>query len=188
MAACVRLAACIAFTVCGCASTVRFVVVADVPPTPTFTVIPASTAPGDDAAADSLLVQLVELGVHVVERPALVKQRTEYSGTSSGAGVGVTLDGKLAVGGVGGAQAGGVTTSIDPIALLQETQADYVVFAKRGPWLKIVKRSDGQIVYVGDLAVKPSSGCCLSPAFWTPGPTEREHLKALLNKMGAATE
>jgi len=173
----------------GCIGPVRFVVVADVPTSPTFTVIPASTSSDDNAAANRVTEVLVGLGIHVIERPALVKQRTEYTGQSSGAGVGVTLSGNLAVGGVGGSQSGDVVTSIDPIAAIQETQADYVVFAKSGPWLKVVKRKDGQIMFAGSLAWDNNSGCCLNAAFWSQANPdrerlERERLRDLLRKMG----
>ncbi|HTW92702.1 MAG TPA: hypothetical protein VMH22_13490 [bacterium] len=186
---CAALTVSLLLVVSGCVSTaVRFVVVTDVPPSPSFTVVPGSTSPDDAASADAITEDLVALGVRVLARPALVKQRTEYSGQSSGTGVGVTLSGNLAVGGTGGEQSGNVITSVDPIALIQETQADYVVFTKTGPWLDIVKRKDGQIVFAGNLVVPQDNGvnCCLSPGFWvrkTPA-TQRERLGGVLRQMG----
>jgi hypothetical protein len=182
------LAACLILTALNCVSSIKYVVMTDVPPSPSFTVIPASTSAADDASANAITEELVGLGVRVVERPALVKQRTEYTGKSSGTAVGVTLNGQLALGGAGGGQAGDVTTSVDPIALIQETQADYVVFAKAGPWLKVIRRKDGQIVYAGSLAAESNSGCCLSPTFWRLVESERDRLKDMLQKMGVATK
>jgi hypothetical protein len=173
-------------TTAGCVSSVQYVVVTNVPQSATFTVIPASTSAEDNDAANSVTGELVALGVRVLERPALVRQRTEFSGKSSGSGVGITLDGNLAVGGNSGSQAGDVTTSVDPVALIQDTKADYVVFARPGPWLKIVRRADSQILFAGNLAVESNSGCCLSPAFWNMVKPQRERLRELLIKMGVS--
>ncbi len=178
------LAACLILTMASCVSSVQYVVVSNVPESATFTVIPASTSAEDNDAANSVTGELVALGIRVLERPALVRQRTEFSGKSTGSGIGITLDGNLAVGGNSGAQAGDVTTSVDPVALIQDTKADYVVFVRPGPWLRIVRRADSQILFAGNLAVESNNGCCVSPAFWNMVKPQRERLRELVIKMG----
>jgi len=168
----------------GCTTAIRYVVVSDVPNSPSFTVIPASTSPDDDAAANWTVGQLVSLGVKVVERPALVRERSEFAGSSSGTGLGVTPSGQLAISGTSGSQQANLTTSVDPVVLIEQTKADYIIFAKPGPWLKVVRKSDGQILFASPLRVESSSGCCLAPSFWHAVQPESERLRNLLDSLG----
>lgn len=173
----------------GCTTAVQYVVLTDVPSEPSVTVLPASSSGQDLLAADALAEDLVSCGVRVLERPPLIRERSDYEGKASGTGVGLTSSGKLAVLGGGGKQEGQLTISVDPVALIEETKADYVIFARPGPWLKVVKRADGQVLHVGTLSdVDGNSGCCLFPSFWaniTGSKTSpRDRLRTLMQRLG----
>ena len=170
----------------GCGSSLRYVVLSDVPENPTVTVIPASTSDKDAEAALHTTELLVACGIHVVERPALVRQRSNYEGRTSGGGVGVTSTGQLAILGGGGAQQGELTISVDPVALIEETDAAYVIFVKPGLWLKVVRRSDKQILYVGKLTDDSNRACCLTAVFWEVTfalKSNRDKMRDLMRKL-----
>lgn len=171
----------------GCTTTVRYVVRTETADDPTVTVIPASIDARDMAAADNTTELLLAAGIRVVERPAMVDKHTEYKGTTSGGGVGVTPGGQVAVVGLGGGQQGQVTVAADPVTLIGLTSADYVVFAKAGRWLKVVRRTDGRVLYAGTLGAEDEpSGCCLTGSFWrqlTDAPDDTSSLSNLFKKL-----
>ena len=70
----------------------------------------------DDVQADAINEALVGLGTRVLERPALVKEQTEYTGKTSGTKVGITSQG-LSSGGADNAESGVTVTGVDANAL-----------------------------------------------------------------------
>ena len=140
----------------GCAT--RYVVLSDVPPNPSFTVIPGSVSKGNMEFANTVTEALVSCGVRVVERPAMVSGYAE----SRGSGVGLGVAGGAAS---GGARAGGVglvagsgkeevaTQAIDVVDLYEQSSADYLVVAfSTNTWVKIVRRESKDILFGGSIA------------------------------------
>ncbi len=170
---------------CSCVTHVRYVVLDKVPASPTLTVIPASMAGADVETANEITGLLVSCGVRVVERPAMVKEKTQYEGQGAASG--------YAVGGGQGAIAGGeaahredVTKTGDPTALIGETVADYVFIVQgppESPWLKLVKRDGGQILYAAGLA-QESGQRFYEGQFTDASGGPRDAMKRLLEKLG----
>ncbi|MBM3331755.1 hypothetical protein FJY68_07895 [candidate division WOR-3 bacterium] len=166
----------------GCTTTIRYVVADVSPSNPTITVIPMSPSGSDFAYADAATGHLISFGLRVVERPALAKLRTEVKGmTSPGGGTSpASLPSEVS-------KQSDVSSAWDPVALIGETHADYVLFVGDGPRVRLVRRETGQILSTGSLALgagSTGSGCCLAPAFWGSLQSERERYRELLRSAG----
>ncbi len=170
----------------GCVNyTYRYVVRAEAPKDPSVTVIPMSATPGDRAAADRVMTLLVGNGVKVKLPPAIVQTRTETKGNTQAQAALGTWGGGLAIGG-GGTQTSSETQTVrDALALVDETDADYVFLTRadsgREPFVvQVVRRRDRQVLYVGYVTDSPDPG---APWTWG-GKDERLLMRELLSKLG----
>jgi hypothetical protein len=138
----------------GCTTTaVRYIVVTYVPDEPTITVIPASGSREDALVADVVTGWVVSCRVRTLTRPVMYREKTSYSGSTSGTGVAV-VGGQLGVGIAGGSGQSEGSTTADEISLLEQTSADFVIFAramKGGPYITLVNRSSRQVLHAGQL-------------------------------------
>jgi hypothetical protein len=150
----------------ACTVKEKYIVLSEVPTSPTVTVIPSTGAKEDVADADVVMGLLVDCGVRTVLRPVMMKERTEYNDAGSASGIGVS-GGRIAVAMGDAASKGGLTTSVDEVSLLKETNADYVFYVRHkpgGPQMVLVKREDGQVLHVGQIDLTgegAAAGCCL---------------------------
>jgi hypothetical protein len=143
----------LAMLVAGCTATVQYVVLSDVPPEPSITVIPSSGAREDAVAADMVTGWTVGAGVRTLARPVMLKTQADYSGSSAAGGV-AAVGGQLGVALGNSNSQGGMTTSVDAMSLLDSTQADYVIYVRAkgaGPYATLVKRASKQVLFAGVL-------------------------------------
>lgn len=131
---------------------------------------------------------LVDCGVRTVLRPVMMKERTEYDDVGSSSGVAVS-GGKVAVSLGDASSKGGLTTSVDEVSLLKETNADYVFYVRHmrgGPHVVLVKRDDSQVLHSGQLEVsgRNSSGCCLADPTGGRTTSPRDVMRKLLVSAG----
>ena len=76
-------------------------------------------------------------------------------------------------------------SSAYPVALIQKTDADYVIFVRSGPWLKVIKRENNQIIYEGALS---GTSSCFYPVFWSSMfESSQDRLKKRLLQTGMFT-
>ncbi len=135
----------------GCAT--RYVVLAHVPESPAFTVIPGSVSKSNMEFANTVTATLVSCGVRVVERPAMLSGYAESQGSVSGVGTVGGIGSGSTIGVVGGSvKQETAAQSDDVVDLYQQTSADYVIVAfAANSWLKIVHRESKQILFGGSL-------------------------------------
>ena len=168
----------------SCTTSVRYVAVVAPPATPSITVIPMSPSPGDFAAADAAAGHMVSFGLRVVERPALAKLWTETKGQTASAGTSTPTSSPSDV-----VKQTDIASAWDPVALLGETRADYVLFVGEGPRVRLVQRESGRVLCVGSLAIGANSaGCCLAPGFWGALQPERERYRQLFRTSGLSLD
>jgi hypothetical protein len=166
--------------IAGCTTSVRYVAIVAPPDSPSITVIPMSPSPGDFAAADAAAGHMVSFGLRVVERPALAKLWTETKGQSASADGTAPASSPSNV-----VKQTDIASAWDPVALLGETRADYVLFVGEGPRVRLVQRESGRVLCVGSLAVGGNNpGCCLAPGFWGALQPERERYRQLFRNSG----
>jgi hypothetical protein len=155
-------------------------VVRDASPGSIVTVVPATRAETDVAAADHVMEVLIAAGANVIERPVMIKERSDFrSGTETRMGTdpGQPVDGRYS-------ETGARQTSVDPVSLISETKADYVFIAEArgaGYSFRLVKRSTGQILHVGTFRDQISPACCLT---WFGYSTEKDEARKLLLSVG----
>ncbi|MDP2359420.1 MAG: hypothetical protein Q8O14_01520 [bacterium] len=131
----------------------------DVPDHPTFVVIPGSVSGENFEFANKVTEVLVSCGVKIIDRPAMLSNFTESTGTGSGMTLGsVSASGgqSAQVLGFGSASSRGetATQTVDVVDLYNQTQADYIVVVfSRGSWVKIVQKDTNQVVYGGSLTM-----------------------------------
>lgn len=171
----------------ACSVKEKYVVLSDVPPNPTVTVIPSTGSKEDVADADVVIGLLVDCGVKTVLRPVMVKERTEYDGTGSSSGIAAS-GGRIAVALGDASSKGGQTTSVDEVSLLKETTADYVFYVRhtrQGPQVVLVKRESGQILHVGQIGTgSAGSSCCLSGTTYEVQSKPQDKMRQLLVSAG----
>ncbi len=140
----------------GCST--RYVVLRDVPLSPTFTVIPGSVSKENMEFANTVTGVLVSCGVRVVERPAMLSGYAESRSSGSASALGITTSGGLvSVGGSGDSKDETTAQSVDVVDLYQRTSADYVFVAfASSSYLKIVRRDSKEVLYSGTLRRDPN--------------------------------
>jgi hypothetical protein len=173
----------------ACTVKEKYIVLSEVPTSPTVTVIPSTGAKEDVADADVVMGLLVDCGIRTVLRPVMMKERTEYNDAGSASGIGVS-GGRIAVAMGDAASKGGLTTSVDEVSLLKETNADYVFYVRHktgGPQMVLVKREDGQVLHVGQIDSKgegATAGCCLLGSTYQREATPQQKMRELLTAAG----
>ena len=135
----------------GCSA--QYVVLRQVPESPTFTVIPGSVSKTNVDFANSVTTVLISCGVRVLERPAMLSGYTESRSSGSGSAIGSTASGGLSViGGSGNGKEEISAQSVDVVDLYDRTAADFVVVAfASASYLKIVRRDSKEVLFSGDL-------------------------------------
>lgn len=157
----------------------------DTTPGSSVTVIPETMGDGDVSAADHVMSVLLGCGVSVLERPVMLKERSDYRSSGTGVGVGLTGSGGLAIVSGETGKTGEVKTSVDPVALIAETKADYVVIvhSRSGePTFRIVKKETGQILFAGSLRDEVNPACCLT--WGAASVSEEDQARKLLYRIG----
>jgi len=162
----------------GCAIP-QYVVLTDVPPEPSITVIPASGSCEDAAAVDLVTGWAVASGVRTLARPVMMKTQADYSGTGSASGM-ASVGGQLGVAIGGSSSRAGLTTSVDAMSLLDSTSADYVIYVRSvrgGPNVTLVRKASRQVLFAGNIPARTNSesGQYLAGA---------DNLRAILIKAG----
>ncbi len=169
--------------VAGCVTKYEYVV-RDPAPGTVVTVIPETMNDADVRAADHVMTVLLRCGANVVERPVMLKERSDYRSSGTGVGVGVTSGGGLAIVSGETGKSGEVKTSVDPVALIAETRADYAFIVRsRGdtPTFRIIKKETGQILFAGSFRDEVNPACCLT---WFTFASEEELARKLLYRIG----
>jgi len=159
-------------------------IVRDPSPGSVVTVIPETMNDDDVSAANHVMEVLIACGANVIERPVMLKERSDFSSSGSGTGVGVTGSGQIAVVSGQSGKTGEVKTSLDPVALISDTKADYVFIVQYldgHPRFRLVKKATGQVLRVGSFRDEINPVCCLT---WFSYETENDQAKKLLYSVG----
>jgi len=116
-------------------------------------VLPGTVSKANVDFANSVTRVLVSCGVRVVERPAMLSRFAESRTSGSGAGIGTTASGGLAVVGGGAGGKGEVSAQdVDVVELYDKTTADFVVVAfASSSHIKIVRRDSKEVLFSGAL-------------------------------------
>ncbi|MBS4015574.1 MAG: hypothetical protein KGZ86_03965 [Candidatus Latescibacteria bacterium] len=165
---------------------VNYIVIDNIPQTPVLTVFPASMSKEDINAANRITELILSCGVKTIERPVMLKERSDFEGATTGGGVGITGSGNLSLLSGGATQSAELRSSIDPVGLIKETNADYIFIVNNkagNPYIKLIKRESEQILYAGEIVIESHSTCCLN-IFPSYGINPRQHMWNLLEKAG----
>jgi len=126
----------------GCVTSNNFVVLRDVPPNPSFSVISATDYWGQHDFANQVEEALVNLGVAVITPPASKEVLTRK---------GVSIDG-MGKGLVGSRVSDSMI--VEKYYTLDESTADYLIFTESGSKrIKIVKRTARQVIATFTIAI-----------------------------------
>lgn len=139
----------------GCAT--RYIMVHEVPQSPTFVVIPVGLSEKDVLFVNLVSEALIANGVRVIERPVMLQKYLESE--KSGEASGVLWTPGTGLGIAGGGQKGSekIQELTDPIKMLEVTSADYVFYTQgKGSWVKIIQRATKQVVFVGQFEHRKS--------------------------------
>ena len=139
----------------GC--TTSYIMVHEVPQSPTFVVIPVGFSEKDLLFVNGVSEALIANGVRVIERPVMLQKYLESE--KSGEASGVLWTPGTGLGIAGGGQKGSEKTTelTDPIGMLEVTSADYVFYVQgKGGWVKIIQRATKQVVFVGQFEDRKS--------------------------------
>lgn len=165
---------------------VKYIVLDNIPQSPTITVIPASMSKEDIKAANQITELIVSCGIKTIERPVMLKERSDFESAASGGGIGITAGGNLSLLSGGTKQSGELRSSVNPVGLIKEKGADYIFIVNDqdgDSYIKLIKRENQQILYAGLLEVQPRSTCCLYPMLSTKS-KQREYMIKLLEEVG----
>ncbi len=174
-----------AMTLVSCTTTTQYVVLTDVPASPSFTVIPASMSKEDISAANLTTAAIVGCAVTVLERPVMLKERSDFEGEGNSSGIGAA-GGQLAVAVGSDRQKGAVATTVDPTSLVAQTKADYVFIVQsqgNKPWARLLRRETSQIIFAGYL-VAPEASAPGSDADPDPGVAATISMRKILTSAG----
>lgn len=135
------------------ACTTKYILVHGVPKSPTFTVIPMSFKEADISFANAITEALIANGIRVVERPVMLSKNIQSEKSEGLGGIIWTPGAGLGVGGGSSKGNEDIKEFIDPVQIIDVTDADYIVFVQdRNSWVKIVQRSTKQVVFVGTIS------------------------------------
>ena len=118
----------------ACANAQQYVVLRDVPASPTFVVFPESDSPRDYVWADEISAGLIANRVKVLQRPAILNRYRTAETTFKAGDVSLQEEEKIASN------------------LFNNTDADYIVWGRaRGRHITVVRQATNELLYSGVL-------------------------------------